>query len=75
MFIEKNIPINVIKEINLLVTSNYFEDRSGKTWTQYGYQTPNIINLFDFCLISAFAQSSLKFSKRLRESCCDSLSL
>ena len=46
MFIEKNIPSRVIKEINLLITSNKFKDVSEKTYTQSGYQTPNIINSF-----------------------------
>ena len=47
IFVEKNISSNVIKEINLLIASNTFEDRSKKTYTYHGFQTPNILNLFD----------------------------
>ena len=47
MFIEKNISSSVIEEINRLITSNIFEDRSEKTCTHHGFQTPNIVNLFN----------------------------
>ena len=47
MFIEKNISSSVIEEINRLITSNIFEDRSEKTCTYHGFQTPNIVNLFN----------------------------
>jgi|TARA_R100001244_G_scaffold90414_2_gene68677 hypothetical protein len=47
MFIEKNISQNTIKEINLLITNNNFENESSKTCTQQGFQTSNIVNLFD----------------------------
>ena len=47
MFIEKNISSSVIDEINLLLTKNIFEDKSEKTCTHEGFQTPNIVNLFN----------------------------
>ena len=47
MFIEKNISKAAVKEVNSLIAGSSFKDASGKTCTQYGYQTPNIINLFD----------------------------
>jgi len=47
MFIEKNISKATVKEINSLMAGSSFEDASKKTCTHHGYQTPNIINLFD----------------------------
>ena len=47
MFIEKNILKTTIKEINALIAKNNFEDVSEKTCTQHGFQTPNIVSLFN----------------------------
>jgi len=47
MFVEKNISKATIQEINSLIAASSFADASEKTCTQHGFQTPNIVNLFD----------------------------
>ena len=47
MFIEKSIPKATVKEINSLIAGASFEDASEKTCTKHGFQTPNIVSLFD----------------------------
>ena len=51
MFVEKNISNDVIKEINLLITSNPFEETKKPSCTHRGFQTSNIIKLFNESLL------------------------
>ena len=47
MFLEIKISNTTIEEINSLIAKNDFEDVSEKTCTQHGFQTPNIVSLFN----------------------------
>ena len=51
MFVEKNISSAVINEINLLLTGNPFEETKKPSCTHHGFQTSNIINLFNESLL------------------------